>query len=401
MARHTKFSELVKHARGGQSQKELAASLHLDQPALSRAINAQSAPSPDLLVRISDKLKTPLDATLLAGLAAHFEYKASTAKDAGDAANWRRGGDALLDVLERLPPMAAASSEFAHLSLADFPFDRPWSVIAGDRREQPPRDFADLIALSASTCDLMYLPGLGLPTTTTVRSDKALKLARNLEQHMSGNLLVVGSPAVSLATREIFRRVGATFLFNIGESAYAAERAIYDKVADKDQFNPAELSHIQRTESAEIERILGEFREPGFVDPVRFKGIRSDRTFGIVALAPNPWSPEHLVCICAGVRGAATAGAVRLLSDRSSFVDHPWGGVLDVTEASSAVWEIRFDHLNPRWLTPAYTSAGYLKDLDTLIDSVRASESHDVKVSGDLLDQVRAFGARLEEGFWS
>ncbi|MFP5286690.1 MAG: hypothetical protein ACLGI9_13190, partial [Thermoanaerobaculia bacterium] len=69
-----------------------------------------------------------------------------------------------------------------------------------------PKTSGDLLAYSASTLDLLYLPKLQLPPNTLILSDKIFvierpEIIRQLCREV--NILTIGSPAVNLFSRRI------------------------------------------------------------------------------------------------------------------------------------------------------------------------------------------------------
>ena len=231
-----------------------------------------------------------------------------------------------------------------------------------------------------------------------------------LKELLKTNLLVVGSPAVSLATRTILHNVGATFMFNINNEAYDRERHIYERIGEHPSRE--QLKHLVSDYSVQddLRDLLATFRKNGFCDPVNYSGIRGRainqyEDYGIVALAQNPWSKKHIVCICAGVHGGGTAGAIELLASPSKFKNQPWGGVFKVSLSDQIPWENRFENLSPRFETKEYSPEEYLISLDNLImrlDSVAKLSKKDyslvqLEVSKKTLECIRQFSTRLAE----
>lgn len=281
-----------------------------------------------------------------------------------------------------------------------------WTVLVGDRRERPVKGLGDLVGLSIGSTDFMFLPRLSLPSdTTVVRSDKTLLVAgeASLRELMKTNLLIIGSPAVSLAARAVLREVGATFMFNIGNEAFDLESRLYEGVSRPAPRDVLEDFVSRQDVSEQCDDLLATFRKNGFVDPIDFKGIRGRaighyEDYGMVALARNPWSDEHIACICAGVHGGGTAGAVQLLaSPADSFRDRPWGGVFRVSMSDQVPWERRFENLAPHWETHAYTPDKYFADINELVSRVdrpaNGSKSDDeakqLDLSKEMLERVR------------
>lgn len=118
--------------------------------------------------------------------------------------------------------------------------------------------------------------------------------------------------------------------------------------------------------------------------------------YGIVALAPNPWSEEHIVVIAAGVHGPGSAGALKMLASPEQFAQRPWGGVVQVTTPPLAPWQHLFErHLHPRFETHEYDPAKYLQDLQIMIDRIKTPMFREVKTSEETLKRTLAFAERL------
>lgn len=406
----TKLGQIIRSALKERStkQKEFADQLGIPPPELSDYLNGKRTVSVEILVRMATLLQLPLDQLLLANLLISCQRRKSEKSQTRESqANIDIALKELQAMLQKLQRSKPQAPERPCLTLEDDLFSKggnnDWCLLAPDRREHPLQGLGDLIAISASTCDLMFLPALEMPPNTRIRSDKPIiNRSSHLDrlEFLRANLLVVGSPAVSFATREILRKVGATFMFNISSETYEREQELYGRIERHNRYNPKALEQLKKEASSEIKGLLASFRQPGFVDPVQFKdirgrSIRNDADYGMVALAPNPWSPEHLVCICAGVHGPGTAGALQLLADRDQFKHHPWGGVFSVTVPTEAPWEERFDFLNPTWDTPDYTPEQYLNHMKNLIDGVKSKRKRYPVIRKETLDSVAMFAKSL------
>jgi plasmid maintenance system antidote protein VapI len=403
-------------------QQALAIELSIPEPILSDYLNSKRSPSEDFAIRLSEALGTPRDQTILVCEAARCEHQAKEARAKDELDSSRRyevARDSLLETLETVrrfaPPSRVDSMGNVVTSLRHFPYlrDGPWCVIAGDRRESPPASRADLAALSMSSSDLMFLLGLKLPPSTLVRSDKIFRILSESEigELLSCNILAIGSPAVSFATREILRRTGATHFFNISQDEYEKERALSDSIDEVARLDPEKLTAFanQADVAEKVSQFLPDFRKAGFVDPIDFRGIRGraqgrGRDYGIVALAPNPWSEDHVVVVAAGVHGPGTAGALQMLAMPQEFAQRPWGGVIVVNTPPLAKWQHLFErHLHPRFETREYDPAKYISDLQTMIDGIRTpaakdrSALKDVNISTETLRKTLAFAEQLAQ----
>lgn len=395
-------------------QASLASALGIQEPVLSDYLNSKRSVAEDFAVKLCEKLGTPLDETILACEAARCEYHAEEALANGDADTARRyetARDSLIRTLDgarrdAVNPLGNVTPR-PFTSLQDFPNlkEGPWCVITGDRREYPPASRADLAALSVSSSDLMFLLALKLPPTTLVRSDKIFRILpeSQIKELMACNILAIGSPAVSFATREILRRTGATHLFNISHDEYQKERHLSDSIAEADRLDPEMLAKFanQPDVAEAVSQFLPDFRKAGFVDPIDFRGIRGRsqdlrHDYGVVALAPNPWSEAHLVVIAAGVHGPGTAGALQMLIEPEKLINHPWGGVVLVNTPALAPWERLFErHLHPRFETHSYDPKKYISDLRFMIDEIKTDRFSEVKIGEITLKKTLAFAAQL------
>jgi transcriptional regulator with XRE-family HTH domain len=410
MRHKTALGDLVRSAlsNAGKNQEKLALDLQITTSELSDFLNGKRPASEEVLVRIANSLSLDAVQLLLAESAIRCGLAAD--KSGGERREWLRAGQSKLEQL--LAQVCEANREVSvgerdFVSLETFPNLVPgkWSIITGDRRETSPKGFGDILALSASSSDLMYLLALGLPPETVVYSDKILRIAKgeNIRRLLACNLLVIGSPAVSIATRDILRLQGATFLFNISERHYEQEHAICERVPEDQRLSADFLrDYLRRTDvEDEIDDLLATFRKPGFVDPVVYKDIRGravprEEDYGMIALSQNPWSSDHIVCICAGVHGPGTAGAMKMLADRKKFSGFPWGGILTVSVPDQAPWEERFRFLNPAWETHPYTPDSYCDNLTTMIESMATKKGNHgpMEVGTDVLSKVLKFAEK-------
>jgi hypothetical protein len=411
-----------------KTQRWLADQLGLTPGELSKRLTEQKAMGDDEVVHMAEVLGLSRPRLLLLAAEARcaareraIKAKARDKKDATTSNRWdlarQRHENArgvyrgLLSALDS-SGVRSASVRRGYVSLEDFPdmVSGRWTVLVGDRRERPAKGLGDLVGLSIGSSDFMYLHRLTLPAGTVVRSDKILLIASeaSLRELMKTNLLIIGSPAVSLGARAVLRNAGATFMFNIGSAAYDRERRLYERLptpATREEFAGFQAS---AEVEGEIDDLLATYRKNGFVDPIDFRGIRgraigSYEDYGMVALAPNPWSEEHIACICAGVHGGGTAGAVQLLASPANFANAPWGGVYKVSMSDQVAWEKRFENLAPRCETHPYDPDKYVTSINELISRAGASidgkeaddEVRQVDVDRKILELVRDFSGRL------
>ncbi len=363
-----------------KNQAKFAEELAIEPPLLSNYLNGKRPVPFDVLAKMAELTGVPLHFAVLANSAARLQQEYLTAVDqkkdeVAAAAN------KLLALLEDAP------IHRGHFTLENFPDIAPggWKVIMGDRREQPVQGLGDIGVLSSSCSDVMFLPALRLPPETVILSDKIFRLVpadEDLRHILRCNILSIGSPAVCLATRKILYKCGATFLFNIGQKDYEDDEKLINAIPPGELHDSEALEkYIQRPDvHGGIAGLLAKFREGGFVDPVNYAGIRGNNPgyntdYGIIALARNPWSKDHLVCICAGTHAPGTAGAVQMLGQPREFEHRPWGGIVKVQIAEQARWESRFGHLRPKWETQEYDSNSYIKSLSKLHALIKSQEA--------------------------
>jgi hypothetical protein len=314
-------------------------------------------------------------------------------------------------------------------TLLDFPdaFGN-MTLVIGDRREDPPRTGADLLAHSLSAGDVRFLMHLGLDDSVDIVSDKLFVLLD--DDHLRARfgqrtLLVVGSPAVNLAARRlnahgVFRfalspraeRIEREFrsLDALGDEKllYALSRMLREPLVlaggpidtrfQKTPFGLISSTQIQelartlqgifaepgsrtRPDDLEPEALLDLYRKPGIIDPIAgnlVEGIdQKNLDSALISVGPNPFAPADSDRACvfvSGIHGPGTAHALGMLTRQrrvGNMEKHPLGGVIKVTIDPLKDWPARFDDAVPDWLTPAY-------DLSTvhqrLVDSGRHVE---------------------------
>lgn len=411
----------------GKAQ-DVAKALGLSPSELSNILGGRRGDDAQI-VRIAEHLEAPVGRFLLAAAVARCGQAKKTTNDKrrrnsvatglDPARLWEKAHAEYQRILAGLLAQREEVSGARHpkmpLSLEDFPnlLDGKWTLIAGDRRERRPKGLGDLVALDVSATDFMFMAGLRLPPESRVLSDKIMVIGseKNRRNQLSGsNLLLIGSPAVSLATRRVLGSLGATFTFNIASATYERELKLYiDLLNDAipgagdrlkttresekkgldiwdeelvemlaDSCNPDQLEAFRKRDgvASEIRAILANYMKSGFVDPVAFRGIRGvsrSRTidYGMVAISENPWSPSHIVVICAGVGGGGTAGAVKLLATPGRFSKHPWGGIFTVNLNDQVPWERRFNNIMPDWDTKEYDPDEYMEEAGSSCASLK------------------------------
>jgi hypothetical protein len=109
--------------------------------------------------------------------------------------------------------------------------------------------------------------------------------------------------------------------------------------------------------------------------------------YGVVTLCRHPWSENRVAIMAAGLHGPGTAAAVKLLSTENAFVDHPLGGVFNVSVPSEAPWEQRYHHLKPKLETHPYKVETYEASInDPKLDEMKFWNAQEVR---GLLNVIR------------
>ena len=290
-------------------------------------------------------------------------------------------------------------------SLRNFPDDfLPLIVVSGDRREIPPRSKGDLLAYSVSSTDFMYLNYLNLQNSTIVSDKQFVIDPESVLKRRFGdkNILVIGSPAVNLFSRQINHN--AVFRFSISdetkEELNEQQQFINDFLQLEDDYfiyyqclegifnintiisrfvglNPDIDSLKKKTENIvenfkktricsdlinhprPIKYLMHKLDRPGIYDSIagrnRGETFRYNRDYGLITILPNHFSSngEFSIIFVAGVHGPGTAHGLKLLSDKNAFKEHPYGGVFQVDleqfqggffdkiQLSRSIWETR------------------------------------------------------------
>ena len=375
----------------GLTQSSVAKSLEVTPSQVCKWLNGSLVPSEDNLAELANLLGEPVLPLLLLQDIDRWHKVAALNKDNLEL---RRSCQQITKILHAgLISEASAAKEimlredtpWTHggVTLTDFPRigSGKWIILAGDRRERPVKGKGDILGMSVAATDFMFLHDIGLPSGSKMYSDKTLLLAQNLPELLDSNLIITGSPAVSLYTRAIMGKHGATFMFNIPEAKYAEEQDMYEELPQYPSGKLLQAKLMEWEEGGKIDDLLADFMKSGFVDPVDFNGIRgrairNHEDYGIVALSRNPWSPKHVAVICAGVHGGGTAGAVQLLSEpEKNFVHRPWGGVFRVMVSGEIPWENRFEHLSPEWETHEYTDESYCRKMAKTLKGIQNAKN--------------------------
>jgi transcriptional regulator with XRE-family HTH domain len=283
---------------------------------------------------------------------------------------------------------------------------QPLTVICGDRRESSPKSRGDLFAYSVSITDLTFLPQLGLPRDTRIRSDKlCVLLAPDTLRSLFGqtNLLIIGSPAVNFASRAANKH--SLFRFNMSQELKLWEERsaklrhlnarehlrIFSKMAQNPQYigtDPGTYNtQLPREEifaiaedvkdalgNHDLRSIMNQFRRSGFVDPIdeRIHGqfTHEDNDFCAISIGKNPYADKNsdfVAITAAGIHGPGTAHAVKILGEKDRairFRQHPFGGVIEVQLNWAEQWADRLTNAAWQWQTKDYTPGDLLKNLE-------------------------------------
>lgn len=263
---------------------------------------------------------------------------------------------------------------------------QPLVIVAGDKREDPPKTPADVGALSASPLDDRYLRQLPLLPDTEKVSDKVFVLAKEdylREKFGRQNLFVIGSPASNHLARKINRH--AVFKFAFDRKAIAdIERIVEGGHKEMDSRGVSGLKTYRDEKLKDLKFIMSEFKQGGIFDPLpasrklRARSLRFDRDFATITIAEHPYAESHdfVAIMAAGFHLPGTVHAVKFLSDPSKFVSHPLGGVVEVTMSEATWWE-RIEKAEADWDTQGYQAKEIIPALESL------PEESDWPMSGD------------------
>lgn len=128
----------------------------------------------------------------------------------------------------------------------------------------------------------------------------------------------------------------------------------------------ADLLNARQDERADLRYMMRMFMSPGFVD-FNYSNVklgidlRHNRDFAVVSLGRNFYAEpgeRYFSVLAAGVHHPGTAHAVKHLGDPSHFVDHPFGGILEVQvpddnepNPDEVPWHDKIDKSRAYWHT--------------------------------------------------
>lgn len=283
-------------------------------------------------------------------------------------------------------------------------------VVVGASVRQPPTSTEQLFRYNAQLSDLMYLPHLDLGRDPLLLTDNmVIALPEGERKELLGgkHLLVIGGPAVNVATRYLNNRSIFPFCFDeqkrkfddvfdtlkllpslrnsqaVGQFYEMLQRPAHEVVLDSPPFIGKHVTEIRDDveafrkkfdldEETVYEDVLGWLAGVhSLFDPVAGRVVRAtlqEPHLGVISLGKNHWADDpHYVCVTvAGLNPYGTVGALRALV-YSAFNDHPCGGVLNAVLPRDSSEYLKFTDANFDWITEKYTVA----DLKARMTKVR------------------------------
>jgi hypothetical protein len=283
-------------------------------------------------------------------------------------------------------------------------------VVVGASVRMPPASTEQLFRHNAQLSDLMYLPHLNLgPSPMLLTDNMVIALADADRKRLLGekHLLVIGGPAVNVATRYLNNRSIFPFCFDeqkrkfddvfdklkllpslrdsqsvelfyemlrrrssevVLESGPFTGRNVEEVWRDVEEFR----SHFQLDDDTVYDEVIGWLTSVhSFFDPVAVKVVKHSRqepNLGVISLGKNHWADEpHYVCVTvAGLNPFGTVGALRALV-YSKFMEHPCGGILNAALPQDSSEYFKFTDANFDWVTDRYT----VTDLKTRLGRIQ------------------------------
>jgi transcriptional regulator with XRE-family HTH domain len=359
-------------ARGKITVTRLATKSGIPRNRVGHILRGREIPTPAEALKLADALDAPRLAYVLSALAAtNTELKE------------------LVDPLRTAPEMRPGTGKpretlRSHLSLLDFPDAfTPMVVVVGDKRESDPRTPGDLYTYPASSVDDRWLCDLQLPPGTEKLSDKVLMSAWHdrawLKSKLgSQHLLIIGSPASNLMARYC----NSHFLFRFAVEPWLTTQwdAHFAQMVELD--TAAKLISFRDSVSTHLKSDMRHFVQPGFIalndDTLKIAYQQNEhRDFAVVSIGRNPFAEtedNYFAILAAGVHHPGTAHAVRWLGNRTNFISHPFGGVLeiqvpsDATPADEVRWHTKIEQSAAAWHTIGQSDLSYTPD--ALLDKI-------------------------------
>jgi hypothetical protein len=191
------------------------------------------------------------------------------------------------------------------------------------------------------------------------------------------NLLVIGSPASNHLARII--NADAIFRFNLQkEFTEKLENILKGLPAEKDR---EVLERKKRDNLDDLKQLMRRFCAYGIVDPlirdVRGFALAPDVDYATITFARNPYYQgddfRYVAIMVAGFHHPGTVSALRCLSKpydkQLDFLDHPYGGVIEVKISLESAWEDRMHKVRCSWDTDGYTPKKLLEGLEAIRSS--------------------------------
>jgi hypothetical protein len=98
--------------------------------------------------------------------------------------------------------------------------------------------------------------------------------------------------------------------------------------------------------------------------------------FGILSIAKNPYSTSgHLVITIAGIHGIATALGAKLLANKDSLTDRPFGGIYEVQFPEYGTWSDKMEKAQIKWQTKPYRDR--YNSLDSVLNLIEERNRHE------------------------
>lgn len=255
---------------------------------------------------------------------------------------------------------------------------QPMRVVTGDVRQDPPKTAGDIGAYSACPIDDRWIYKLGLPKDTEKVSDKEFLISDNdrlVREYGKCHLLVIGSPATNHLARIV--NPNAIFRFNLPRDLKEKlENALEGLPGEKDR---EVLERRKRSNLPVLKQLMRRFcASYGIVDPllqdVRGFALAPDMDFATVTFAANPYyrgdDYRYVAVMVAGFHHPGTVWALRCLGEprdeQHGFLEHPYGGVLEIKISPEIPWEKRMRKARCSWDTDPYDKDALLKGLDEL-----------------------------------
>lgn len=338
-------------------QKDLAKDIGVTASFISQAESGDTVPSDERLASWARALKAESTLPLLLLCAAHDRVSNGPEAPA-IRASYRR-------MIRGLEESAGGRGDAVRTrTLADLKAFSPMVIVAGDKREDPPKTEGDIGALPASSQDDRYLHEVPLPSGTDKISDKVFVQLEERElrrEFGKFNLLVIGSPASNHLSRIVNRHALFRFAFN-RESGNEIDKLVKAARIEKDK-GPGALKVFRDNALRDLKFIMNEFKQGGIFDPLpdrhksRAKALRDGIDFATITVARNPFADnDNFVAImAAGFHLPGTVHAVKMLSEPDRFANHPFGGVLEVKMNADAPWHEKIQRGEAKMETDPYS----------------------------------------------